>query len=82
MTREAKYELEKEIIIKTVEQRGGKWKRKTPRKESIVSAEEVAFELMRHPAYAISADKRITRIIVNLENVYGQVYEQIIFEYV
>jgi hypothetical protein len=80
--REIQYELEKQLIIDTVKRRGGKWRRKTPRRESIVSADEVVSELMKHPSYLISADRRVTRIIVSLENIYGQVYEQIIFEYV
>jgi len=80
ISRAEKFELEKGLAIEIIRRRGGKWRRKTPRKEETVSVEEVVAEIMRHPSYAISFDKHVTRVIINLENVYGQAYEQIIFE--
>jgi hypothetical protein len=82
MSKEEKLALEQQIAINIIRKRGGKWTRRTPRRVTVVSAEDVIREIQSHPWYAISFNKNVTRVIVNLENVYGVVYEQIIFEYI
>lgn len=82
VTAEAKKSMEIVMAVDIIRKRGGKWRRRTPRTEKIVNAEEVIREIQTQPWYAVSFNKQVTRVIINLVNVYGTAYEQIIFEYI
>jgi hypothetical protein len=77
---EERWFLERQVAINIIQKRAGFWKRKTKRIEKKVSYEELIKEIQKQPLHAVSFDKNVTKVIINLENVYGQVYEQIIYE--
>jgi len=77
---EERWFLERQVAINIIQRRGGFWNRKTKRMEKKVSYEELIKEIGRQPLHAVSFDKNVTRVIISIENIYGQVYEQIIYE--
>ena len=72
--------LERQVALNVIQKRGGFWKRKTKRIEKKVGYEELIKEMQKQPLHAVSFDKNVTKVIINLENIYGQVYEQIIYK--
>ena len=74
-------EKEKQLAITIIFERGGYWreirKGKVARK---VSAQELAQRIAVEPN--VSFNRSVTKILINLVNPYGVVYDQIFYEWI